>query len=227
MGHRRQARDRPAHRAALNAFRKDVGLGPVHGIFRQYIHSPQRVIGLFPDWFAPPAADWPVQVRLTGFPLYDERGVTPISPDLRAFLDAGPPPIAFTFGSAMWHAHEFARAIGPCLHPAWPARPVAYPSPRAGSIASAGGGAACRFRAAQRIVAAMRGTGPSWRHRHHEPSPGGGDASTGFAPRPRSTGQRHARQPPGRRGLYSAKSATGPTPWRNGSAICWEAPTWK
>src|SRR5262249_33851816 len=27
-------------------------------------------------------------------------------PELQQFLDAGEPPIAFTFGSAMWHAHE-------------------------------------------------------------------------------------------------------------------------
>jgi len=41
-----------------------------------------------------------------GFPLYDERGVSSLSPELQKFLDEGPPPIAFTFGSAMWHASE-------------------------------------------------------------------------------------------------------------------------
>jgi rhamnosyltransferase subunit B len=90
----------------LNAFRKTVGLAPVKGILRQYVHSPQRVIGMFPDWFAAPQPDWPPQAKLTGFPLYDERGVTALSPELLKFLDDGPPPIAFTFGSAMWHARE-------------------------------------------------------------------------------------------------------------------------
>lgn len=90
----------------LNAFRGQLGLPPVQRILRDYIHSPRLTIGLFPDWFAPPQADWPASVRLTGFPLYDEAGLTPMSPELCKFLDDGPPPIAFTFGSAMWHARE-------------------------------------------------------------------------------------------------------------------------
>ncbi|HET6246977.1 MAG TPA: nucleotide disphospho-sugar-binding domain-containing protein [Tepidisphaeraceae bacterium] len=91
---------------SLNAFRKELGLPPVRGILRDYIHSPQRVIGMFPAWFAPPQADWPPQTRLTGFPLYDERGIAPLAPELVKFLEEGLPPIAFTFGSAMWHARE-------------------------------------------------------------------------------------------------------------------------
>jgi rhamnosyltransferase subunit B len=91
---------------SLNAFRKEVGLPPVNGILRDYIHSPQRVIGMFPRWFAALQPDWPRQTRQTGFPLYDEAGVTPLSAELLKFLDAGDAPIAFTFGSAMWHAKE-------------------------------------------------------------------------------------------------------------------------
>ena len=90
----------------LNAFRGKLGLPPAKRILRDYIHSPQLTIGMFPAWYAPPQADWPPQVRLTGFPLYDERGVTPLPEDLVKFLDDGTPPIAFTFGSAMWHAQD-------------------------------------------------------------------------------------------------------------------------
>jgi len=90
----------------LNSFRQQLGLPPVKYILRDYIHSPQLTIGLFPEWFAAPQRDWPPQVRLTGFPLYDERGVSHLSPELVTFLDEGSPPIAFTFGSAMWHARE-------------------------------------------------------------------------------------------------------------------------
>jgi len=90
----------------LNGLRKELGLGPVKHILRDYIHSPQRTIGMFPDWYAAPQADWPAHVSLSGFPLYDERGVSALPADLRQFLDAGEKPIAFTFGSAMWHAHE-------------------------------------------------------------------------------------------------------------------------
>jgi UDP:flavonoid glycosyltransferase YjiC (YdhE family) len=90
----------------LNAFRKELGLAPAKKILRDYIHSPRRVIGMWPDWYAPPQQDWPEQARLAGFPLYDEAALTPLSPELSDFLKSGPPPIAFTFGSAMWHAHE-------------------------------------------------------------------------------------------------------------------------
>src|SRR5258708_32760698 len=78
----------------LNALRAELGLPDVRrGIIARYAHSPQRVIGMFPDWFAPPAPDWPKQTRLTGFPLYDERGVTKFPDDLLKFLNEGPPPV--------------------------------------------------------------------------------------------------------------------------------------
>lgn len=91
----------------LNAFRAELGMGPVKCVFGNYVHSPQRVIGLFPEWFAPPAEDWPKQVRLTGFPLYDESGITELSGELEAFLKAGEAPIAFTPGSAMFQGRKF------------------------------------------------------------------------------------------------------------------------
>jgi rhamnosyltransferase subunit B len=88
----------------INALRAELGLAKVSKIIDQWWLSPQRVIALFPEWFGPPQPDWPAQVKLTGFPLYDERGVEPLSPELVAFLQTGTPPIAFTFGSAMTHA---------------------------------------------------------------------------------------------------------------------------
>jgi rhamnosyltransferase subunit B len=91
----------------VNALRRDVGLGPVGRVMTQYLHSPQRVIGVFPAWFGPPAADWPPQARLTQFPLYDERSVSRMPDELCRFLDEGDPPIAFTPGSAMWSGHQF------------------------------------------------------------------------------------------------------------------------
>ncbi len=94
----------------LNAVRAELGLTPVRGILRDWWHSPQRVIGLFPDWYGPPQPDWPPQTRLTGFPLYDERGFEPLSEDLRRVLDEGEPPIAFTPGSAMWLGKKFFEA---------------------------------------------------------------------------------------------------------------------
>jgi len=91
---------------AINAVREQVGLSKINRVLRDYIHSPQLTIGLFPAWFAAPQADWPPQVRLTGFPLYDTRGASHLSPELSTFLDAGTAPIAFTFGLAMSLARE-------------------------------------------------------------------------------------------------------------------------
>ena len=65
-----------------------------------WIHSPQRVIGLFPDWFGEPQPDWPAALRLTGFPLYDDSEQASLPASLTRFLDAGPPPLLFTPGSA-------------------------------------------------------------------------------------------------------------------------------
>jgi UDP:flavonoid glycosyltransferase YjiC (YdhE family) len=92
----------------LNQYRKELGLAPLGGkIFAEYINSPQRILGLFPDWFAQAPADWPRQLRMTGFPLYDEKGLTKLDPKLSEFLDAGTPPIVFTPGSAMLQGLPF------------------------------------------------------------------------------------------------------------------------
>ncbi len=90
-----------------NAFRAELGLPPVRRFFDRWIHSPQRVIGLFPKWFAPPMPDWPSNVSLTGFPLWDEGTLQSLSPGLEEFLAAGDPPLVFTAGSAMIQARQF------------------------------------------------------------------------------------------------------------------------
>jgi rhamnosyltransferase subunit B len=93
----------------LNALRARVGLAPVRRVFRWWL-SPQLVLGMFPDWYGLPQPDWPPQVRVTGFPMYDGQTSTShdaaagLSPELESFLDAGLPPVAFTFGTGMRHA---------------------------------------------------------------------------------------------------------------------------
>jgi UDP:flavonoid glycosyltransferase YjiC (YdhE family) len=99
----------------LNALRRELGLPPVHRAFADWRHAPQRVIGLFPDWYGTPQPDWPPQTRLTGFPRYDERGVSTVPAELETFLQAGTPPIVFTPGSAMRRADRFFReSIAAC-----------------------------------------------------------------------------------------------------------------
>jgi len=72
-------------------------------------HSEQLVLALYSRVMGEPQPDWPPGVKITGFAFYDgsgSEGVLP--PELAAFLDAGPPPLVFTLGSAaVMHAGDF------------------------------------------------------------------------------------------------------------------------
>ena len=86
---------------ALNEVRRTLGLGPVKHILGKWVHSPDGVLGLFPEWFAPPQTDWPAKVTLTGFPLFDEGEFRVMDEELEAFLSKGEAPVVFTPGSTM------------------------------------------------------------------------------------------------------------------------------
>jgi len=101
----------------LNALRRELGLPPIKRALTSWATSPDRVIGLFPSWFAPPAPDWPPQTVLTGFPLYDQSASAAVPEALERFLQAGEPPIVFTPGSANRFGHHFLRAgVEACRH---------------------------------------------------------------------------------------------------------------
>lgn len=69
-------------------------------VIREWCYSPQRVLGLFPDWFCSKPEDWPAQLVLTGFPLFHPRASEQeLSPGLKSFLDAGARPVVFTAGT--------------------------------------------------------------------------------------------------------------------------------
>jgi rhamnosyltransferase subunit B len=92
----------------INRLRRKLGLPAVSRIFDRWMHSPQKNLGLFPDWFALPQPDWPPQTQLTGFVFYDR----PDKPEtdaerLEQFLNAGSAPIVCTAGTAMRHANQF------------------------------------------------------------------------------------------------------------------------
>lgn len=53
--------------ALAPAFRL-AGLSPRRRLFSQFLHSPQRVAYLFPQWFGPAAEDWPRAGVHMGFP---------------------------------------------------------------------------------------------------------------------------------------------------------------
>jgi rhamnosyltransferase subunit B len=102
----------------LNAFRATLGLAPVHGIFSGYVHSPQMVLGLFPEWFAPLQPDWPAHTHLTGFILHDDWGEGREHARADAFLDAGPAPLVVTPGSAATDRVAFFRKTIPACQEA-------------------------------------------------------------------------------------------------------------
>lgn len=91
----------------INSFRAELGLPPVRRIFNEWYNSPQRVIGLFPDWFAPPQPDWPARTVLAGFPLYDGAESIPMPPEADAFFNEGSPPIIFSSGSPLHDVRWF------------------------------------------------------------------------------------------------------------------------
>ncbi len=96
----------PPLRGPVNALRSENGLPPVRNV-NELWHSPDLVVGMFPEWFAPPQPDWPVQAVLTSFPLWNAGGEEPLDADLDRFLGDGEPPLVFTAGSAMLHAEDF------------------------------------------------------------------------------------------------------------------------
>jgi rhamnosyltransferase subunit B len=85
----------------INRLRSELGLAPVKRIMGRWMHSPQGVLGLFPDWFASPQNDWPPNVTLTGFPLFDDAEFGNVDEELENFLAEGPAPIVFTPGSTL------------------------------------------------------------------------------------------------------------------------------
>jgi rhamnosyltransferase subunit B len=78
-------------------------------------NSTEGVLGMFPEWYAPPQPDWPPNVRLTQFPLWDEPDSHPMEPELETFLAAGGRPVVFTPGTANVQAADFfATAVEVC-----------------------------------------------------------------------------------------------------------------
>lgn len=97
----------------VNRVRQRIGLPPVRRVFVNALHSPRLTIGLWPDWFGAAQPDYPPFFRQTSFPLFDI--AQPVPPQVARFLEAGPPPLVFTPGSANHHAHAFFQAtVGAC-----------------------------------------------------------------------------------------------------------------
>lgn len=100
----------------LNEWRRELEVPPIRRIAHWW-HSRYGVLCLFPDWFAPPQADWPSPLMQTDFPLWNYRGNEEMSAEVGRFLGRGEPPIVFTPGSANVHGADFFRAaVQACSH---------------------------------------------------------------------------------------------------------------
>lgn len=84
----------------INALRAEHGRGPERRLMKHWWNSPQRVLGMFPDWYNPPQPDWPANVLLPGFPLPPASGTCDTGdPIVEDFLATGPAPIVFSQSS--------------------------------------------------------------------------------------------------------------------------------
>ena len=98
----------------LQRLRKPLDLPRVKQVFDWWF-SPDLVLGMFPDWYGPPQSDWRQKIELCGFPMFDGQANRELPPETKAFCEAGPPPVAFTFGTGMMHAQRlFAMAVDAC-----------------------------------------------------------------------------------------------------------------
>ena len=99
----------------LGSLRRELGLQPVSSIMHRWYFSPQLLLLLFPDWFAPPQPDWPENAVTTGFPLWDHGSAESLPAEVEEFLSTGEPPILFAPGSAMTSGEDvFAAAVDAC-----------------------------------------------------------------------------------------------------------------
>jgi len=105
----------PIIRRHLKAQTDRLCLPPLRHALSHWIHSPDRVLNLYPEWFCPLPSDAPGPTRLIGFPMTDLAVQQPITPELRQFLAQGDAPIVFATGSSMRRAEGyFSTAVQIC-----------------------------------------------------------------------------------------------------------------
>ena len=91
------------------ALRRELGLPRGKDPIFDAKHAESLVLALYSSVMGAPQPDWPSSAKITGFAFYDGTGDEGrLPPELMAFLEAGPPPLVFTLGSAaVMHAGDF------------------------------------------------------------------------------------------------------------------------
>ncbi|MGI9470890.1 MAG: glycosyltransferase [Rubripirellula sp.] len=98
----------PVIRGPVNRMRKDYGLPSIRRPLNQWWHSPDKVLAMYPDWFAPATRGFLTSLVHCGFPLQDHTEDEFRPPDDR--------PIVFTSGTAHQHCRRFFElAVESCL----------------------------------------------------------------------------------------------------------------
>ena len=107
----------------INSFRAKLGLKPVRRALNLWRNSPQRVIGLWPEWLYAPQPHWPSNAVVTGFIEYDgPPAAGSLDPSAGALREGGGGlPIVITAGTTNLDKREFfAAACGACEILNWP-----------------------------------------------------------------------------------------------------------
>jgi rhamnosyltransferase subunit B len=86
---------------------REHGVAPPRRLWKQWHHSPDGVLALYPEWFSSVKRDMPRNTLQWDFPLEDLAGQRPMDPGLERFLSAGEKPVLFTAGSGQFHAAGF------------------------------------------------------------------------------------------------------------------------
>jgi rhamnosyltransferase subunit B len=148
----------------VRELRRELGLPDGESPLFQGKYSPTLNLALFSKTLQRPQPDWPLRTEQTGFLFHDDdNAAAPLPPEVERFLNAGPPPIVFTLGSAAVHlARDFyrqsaaaAQSLGcrallligknpaPANRPdsilAWPYLPYSRVFPRSAAVVHQGG----------------------------------------------------------------------------------------
>ncbi len=95
-------------RRALRRLAVDIGAPELPGV----VPTADLNLGIWPEWFRPPAPDDPPRARMCGFVFDTVDASQPLSADLEAFLAAGDAPVVAGFGSAAsLHAADRYRGV--------------------------------------------------------------------------------------------------------------------
>ena len=99
-------------RQALRRLAVEIGAPAIRGV----VPNADLNLGIWPEWFRPPAPDDPPQARMCGFVFDTVDAAQPLSREVESFLAAGDAPVVAAFGSAasLHAADRYGAVAGAC-----------------------------------------------------------------------------------------------------------------